>query len=66
MSVQETHSHCQSEVSRDSVLHYWEDLNQVLLEGAEKQVVVVSLVSWLVGFGFFGLKFANSSQISVY
>lgn len=45
MSVQETHSHCQPEVSRDSVLHYLEYLNQVLLEGAEKQVVVVVVVA---------------------
>ena len=45
MSVQETHSHCQPEVSRDSVLHYLEYLNQVLPEGAEKQAAAAAVAA---------------------
>lgn len=44
MSVQEMHFHCQVEVSRDSVLHYLEYLNQKVLEGAENQVAAAAVV----------------------
>lgn len=43
--MQEMHFHCQAEVSRDSVLHYLEYLNQKVLEGAENQVAAAAVAA---------------------